>query len=1466
MSTIFIGGHLILDGNLSCSGGITIAGRVDVVPDENLKKKYYSPETDSYICSNGAGRTISSLTGDVLVYGIVDGCGRGFASNEGPGSNSAYNELYQNYGATHAGLGSPGLIASPPSPKGPYGNQETPMSLGSGSGYYRNPLLAFPFESRGGAAVLIVAPSGRILVDGSILMNGQSSAYAGGGAGGSIWLNGFAVEGSGTISSSGGGTTLTGAGGGGGGYVSIWYEHHYDFSGTLSVAGLNGGTDGKIYTRALDPVIVEKFTGQLWNVKWWERSGDTTQNNSIFLHTSPGSDSRYSSLFTVSGQNLNVACDSTAFPTDASHYIAYLRLWADERNWVSVERRYGEIRGVSNESGLQSSFKTSYAGDAPTLKLLKRDSTFAMQFYDASSLAPQTVYSDVFPLLNSCRFHVQMGLYQSNRSHIVQVSRLNPYDIASEATYLEDVPDSSVAMNIVTGTAQIEGDDYYVTDDRVRWDAAGSGVPLRDLLEDHDVVRFIYTVPIDTTDTRTGFDTLRIYEGIPDGAYSNSPVVYVDATYGSDNNAGTQTRPLQHLPIATAWALPGSTVVLYDGTHMPAEVIRKDLTIRGADGANAFVTSSIAQDTTGSGWETNCLSFRSCQGIVDNVKFGQAANGISVELSPYLEVRRGTFENLAEGIKAVNCDPTVLRSTFSDCTVAMDFSTSPTAYLYSNVVYDCGTAILCSDVTSVTVSSNTIDHCITGVDLSNSPAIVASNNITDCTTGIRGTSFFSYYNNFFGTTLPYDGTFADASGNISYDPRYVNPLNGDFHIGYQDSSDIGGGTGAFDQYWFDHDAVPRTRSMDIGALQYAADRTYAGDSYVAGTGDDYLNPGSKDQPFRTLDQGMKYPDATVHIDGGHYDSFYLELNAKHVDLNTLTVYTAQVHHFVSYYTLQPADLENGYVTLPGFVATPADASNVVLNVVGGGTQRYGVDYVVQFGYLIWKDYAIEPLLAPGDIFRVVYLGALQKKALNTLVLHSYYSNIDISRMVFVSPSGSDSTVMGGDGTNSGGNGSWDRPYRTVQTAMLYSDPGDNIVLRAGEYPVFDGVTDQLVVPIRDTTAVPFQEHSWQCIEDRFVPRDFRGFGATIPDEVPWSFTTAGRSSVLVDSGYMAFSYDGSNEPRSVSTFTLEGNWEAKSDLRNAIDPVFFMVSTPDSSAYFAYDGTAYRAMTRTAGIDQTCWGTIDVPPEVHDPFVVEYLSVTAENVRDGRMPLGALPDDQDCSSVSLNVLGGVPQSYGEDFIVQDGYVIWRDLALDGELEPGDVLRVIYKDRSVAGPVRVWMTYQNGRLTMYAYNGSTWSTVLRRDMHPDSTSWAVSYFMREPNVSVNHDHEAGRGFISKFFARADRITNTGLSKPYTVNTERRTVAFYSQPDILHSSENISSQVDGTRSTFYVPCPPVTRGDNGAAVTNDPSYLTVTVDGTSVTPSTLVGSYGRFTLAFVPAADSTVLCTYYTHGIA
>ena len=1501
MSIVNISGTLLLNGNLTCTDDVTIATDATVIsiPDPATMKTY--PSGNTITTANGTGRIITSSFGNIIVDGYVTGYG--FPSDRGPGCNSTKRDssgnLLTGFGATHGGLG---YIANAdaPGPQSIYGNWETPMSLGSGAGYYHDmsttvidgttyPVASFGEDTSGGGAIKFVARSGYVNIDGTVNMDGATGPHLGGGAGGSIWIHAWGIDGTGYLTAQGGGAAYP-AGGGGGGYISLWHEQYDRFNGAQSVEGHNGGGKGRFCRKLFEADLTEPFTGTVFNQKWWGSDSSYVQNNGLLITNTSDTPSIVGSKYQLTGRDFEIACDYSSVGTEPDHYAASLRLYMDSLNWIAVSRHNGEVWAETYENGSLSRYSRPCTDTTSTFRISKMDSTFAVQFWNSASLTPSTVLFDCLTGLAEGVFQVQLGLSQitSTESFLTDYLRLNNANITNRRVPMEGIPTTGPAFNVIGGTSQFVDRDFYVSRNSVQWDStgltlddgevfsehhaitseelgakrftlrhppdnplnvavnivhggqqipgvdfavtydefhwAGFGldgvlmvgdvlriiynyspdafvVPLRDLLAAGDQIRLVYALDTTTaTPIQAGFHSVRIYEGAVYNATTTEPVLYVDANYGSDSSSGLALEPLKTLSISTTWAKPGSTVVLYDGTYAPTDVSRKNITIRGAEGSRVRITSSIAQDTTGSGWESNALSFDRCMGLVDNVSIADGTTGIRLINSPDFEINRCDMSNLTTGISMVNSDPTVFRSKINGVDKGIIFENCVTGRVESTLIYEATTGIFVQDSTNVVVSGNTLDQCVVGVDVSgNSTVYVASSNITNSNgAGIAlmgDSSGWSYHNNFFGTVFPYAGTPIDTSGDISVDPKYFLPGSGDYHLDAT-SPDIGAGIGTFNQFWKDLDGIRRV-SVDIGACQYTKhrlnDQSHVGDWFVSSTGNDWLNNGDATHPFLTLDRAFAETlDATIHIDGGHYDTYYLALSNKAVDLNELTIFTSGINHFVTYRTLSSQDISDGMFSLPGFAATPADASNIALNVVGGPSQVLGLDYGIEYGNLVWKGYALEPFLAAGDILRIVYLGRLQRKALNTLALHNHYSNLNLGRTLYVSPSGSDSTVLGGDGTNSGGLGTRNLPYRTIQRALQDSSYGSNIVVMAGEYPLFDGTAGRVIVPMNDRTAVGAGTFA---VEDFFDPNDFRAFGSVLYDEVPWDMTAAGSSWVRSNGGWLSMSYDGVNQPYAVSTFSMTGEWTVTASLRNAIDSMWMSVSGPDDTVGVRLDGTRYEGHAHTGGRDFTCWGSTgfsdfvsqqvetvtdntshdiitDTVPE--SKFIVEYIQLTAVDITNKWVPLGFLPDD--CTSVAVNIIGGVAQELGVDFTLEDARISWAGMTLDGDLEPGDLLRIIYMDSGVYGPLQVRLSYQGGIMYAEVNNGSGWTPAMRRNvMEAGPDAWKVSFHMSGHEGS--HGCTNGRGFASNFLAVAKNMTGAGVIEPYQYRTERRTVVLY-----------------------------------------------------------------------------------------
>jgi hypothetical protein len=88
-------------------------------------------------------------------------------------------------------------------------------------------------------------------------------------------------------------------------------------------------------------------------------------------------------------------------------------------------------------------------------------------------------------------------------------------------------------------------------------------------------------------------------------------------------------------------------------------------------------------------------------------------------------------------------------------------------------------------------------------------------------------------------------------------------------------------------------------------------------------------------------------------------------------------------------------------------------------------------------------------------------------------------------------------------------------------------------------------------------------------------------------------------------------------------------------------------------------------------------------------------------------------------------------------------------------------------------------------------------------------------------------------------------------------------FFNRTDTQIVDEDLSTQADGTDTIFKTRHKPVVRGDNSGIVTNDVSNITVTINGSPVTPTALNGTDGLITLQPAPLSTDTVLVTYYTN---
>jgi hypothetical protein len=400
---------------------------------------------------------------------------------------------------------------------------------------------------------------------------------------------------------------------------------------------------------------------------------------------------------------------------------------------------------------------------------------------------------------------------------------------------------------------------------------------------------------------------------------------------------------------------------------------------------------------------------------------------------------------------------------------------------------------------------------------------------------------------------------------------------------------------------------------------------------------------------------------------------------------------------------------------------------------------------------------------------------------SVVTLDSYYSNINLRNPIFVSPNGSDSSVFGGDGTHGGGNGSRQYPYRTIDRALQdASTQGTSLIVMSGEYNIFSGRDGAVVVPFSDRTGIPSGKYYLQSL--------FRTPKSELPNQTIvrdsdelWNVFSSGKSEASIQNGFLTLVYDGIHACGADSTFTFMAPFTAQADMRNAFDPIFFRVHNNDNTAVVKYFNGDWTSTITTGGHTSSCWGHLDLTSSVSaetESFFTDYLCVSSEDIANRYIPLTYLLDDG--TNVAVNIIGGSSQELGTDFIAEDGKIKWDGLGLEGELTPGEILRVIYKAAGISATARFQISLlENGILEIRGSDRSRWSKLMRRRLYSDTSSpWSSSFYMDQTSSDVDHSLIFGRGYASQYFTLAAGFEGTTEAAPYLLKTWR-------QPIILHN---------------------------------------------------------------------------------
>jgi hypothetical protein len=221
---------------LHVDGGVTLECQGDTTAINEVSGG--SPDNP-----HGSGVTINSDNIIIDATAAISADGLGFRCNEGPGAGTFIND--QGAGGSHGGAGGDGVSAPAAST---YGLDSEPTSLGSGGAYNWG---GFDTYGGTGAGAINLNVTDTLTINGTVSANGGRyiGGHAGGGSGGSVWIDALILAGSGSIAADGGIGYATEGGGGGGGRIHVITTTTPTYTGVLTVlggAGVDYGDEGSL--------------------------------------------------------------------------------------------------------------------------------------------------------------------------------------------------------------------------------------------------------------------------------------------------------------------------------------------------------------------------------------------------------------------------------------------------------------------------------------------------------------------------------------------------------------------------------------------------------------------------------------------------------------------------------------------------------------------------------------------------------------------------------------------------------------------------------------------------------------------------------------------------------------------------------------------------------------------------------------------------------------------------------------------------------------------------------------------------------------------------------------------------------------------------------------------------------------------------------------------------------------------
>jgi len=253
---------------LTIAGGSSLTVSETVIVTGNSTILCQGKNTAAKVTNRWMGSGVTIVAGRVLVDtgSRISADGQGYNAQCGPGAGK--ESVYDGSGGSHGGYGGTRNPISAPAGRILYGSPFQPVDLGSGGGN------AYASSGGRGGGAIHLSVTGTLTLDGEISARaGSPTGAAGGGAGGSLWINCQTLTGNGRFVADG--TSRADKwDGGGGGRIAVYYADGSDFNSFTTSTASGGGNDGESGTVGFLDTTVPNNGLSVWKKFWLAQDSD----------------------------------------------------------------------------------------------------------------------------------------------------------------------------------------------------------------------------------------------------------------------------------------------------------------------------------------------------------------------------------------------------------------------------------------------------------------------------------------------------------------------------------------------------------------------------------------------------------------------------------------------------------------------------------------------------------------------------------------------------------------------------------------------------------------------------------------------------------------------------------------------------------------------------------------------------------------------------------------------------------------------------------------------------------------------------------------------------------------------------------------------------------------------------------------------------------------------------------------